>query len=309
MAENSREELNNFLTPDYVDLSALPAPKVIEELNFETIFQEMLADFKSKKPDYTALLESDPVIIALQCAAYRELLLRHRINEAAKASMLAYATGADLDNLAAFYDIERMVIDEGSPDAIPPIPPTYEDDTRLRLRTQLALESFTTAGSEKAYIFHTLSASTKVKSVHIDSPTRGQVLITILSTEGDGTADGELIKEVEKYVSAEDKRPLTDEVIVQSAEIVPYTVKAKVYVYPGPSIPVVEREYKETLKNYVAKRQKIGGIVARSGIYDAIHTEGVQKVELITPADDITPSKTQAAYCTDIELEVLVVNE
>ena len=125
------ETLKNFLTPDHVDLSSLPAPKVVEELSFEMIFQELLADFKSRRPDYDALLESDPVIIALECSVYRELLLRHRINEAAKANMLAYATGSDLDNLAAFYGIERM---------------ENESDERLRYRTNLALEGLTTAG-------------------------------------------------------------------------------------------------------------------------------------------------------------------
>ncbi|GHT57661.1 hypothetical protein FACS18945_2480 [Bacteroidia bacterium] len=181
-------DLKNFLTPDQVDLSSLPAPKVVEELSFEAIFQELLADFKSRRPDYDALLESDPVIIALECSAYRELLLRHRINEAAKANMLAYATGSDLDNLAAFYGIERM---------------EDESDERLRYRTNLALEGLTTAGSEKAYLFHALTASPSVRSASVQTPAAGQVVITILSIDGNGAADAELLAAVNDYVSDE----------------------------------------------------------------------------------------------------------
>ncbi|GAB7141314.1 hypothetical protein RsTz2092_12860 [Deferribacterales bacterium RsTz2092] len=118
---NAREDLQDFLTPDYVDLSAIPAPKVIEELSFGDIFDELLIDFKKRNPSYDALLESDPAIIVLECYAYRETLLRHRINEAAKANLLAYAAGSDLDNLAAFYGIERMVVDTGDPNATPPV--------------------------------------------------------------------------------------------------------------------------------------------------------------------------------------------
>lgn len=306
---SSRDELQKYMLPDYVDLSLLPPPLVVEELSFEQIFNEMLADFTKRKPSYEALLESDPVIIALECAAYRELLIRNRINEAAKASMLAYANGSDLDNLAAFYKVKRMVVDDGDPEAIPAIPPTYENDDRLRLRTQMAIESFTTAGAEKAYIFHTFSASAKIKSVDVYSPSPGEVVITILSNEGTGEASAELCKEVLEYLRADDRRPLTDKVSVQSAEIVFYDIKAKVYVYPGPSVPVVEQEYKNKLQDYVSKRHKIGEVMAFSGIYQALHTEGVQKVELEEPVADIITTNTQAAYCQNIQIEVLPTND
>lgn len=304
----TREDLQNLL-PDYVDLSALPPPSVIEPLDAEQIFSELLADFKERRPEYTALVESDPVIIALECAAYREMLIRNRINEAAKATMLAHARGSDLDNLAAFYKVQRLIVDKGDPDAIPPKEPIYENDDRLRLRTQLAMESYTTTGAEKAYCFHAYSASAKVKSVKIKSPNPGEVLVTILSTEENGGADENLCNEVLTYLNAEDKRPLTDKVSVKSADIIEYSVQAKVYVYPGPSIAIVEDEIKANLEKYTAKRHKIGEVLAYSGIFQALHTEGVQKVELYEPAQDIATTDTQAAYCTNTEIEVIIVND
>jgi hypothetical protein len=69
---SNRKDLGTFMSPDYVDLSVILAPKVIEELDCETIFQQLLVDFKARRTEYNALLESDPVIIALECAAYRE---------------------------------------------------------------------------------------------------------------------------------------------------------------------------------------------------------------------------------------------
>lgn len=309
MTVNSREDLQKYLMPDYVDMSALPPPQVIEELDFEVIFAEMLADFQQRKPEYNALLESDPAVIALQCSAYRELLLRHRINEAAKACMLAYAKGQDLDNLAAFYKVKRMVVYDGNPNAIPPILPTYEDDDRLRLRTQLAIESMTTAGSERAYFFHAYSASTKVKSLSVQSVVPGEVIITVLSNEGNGEADKDLINTVLTYLNAEDKRPLTDKIKVQSAEIITYSIKARIFVYPGPSIPVVQKEFEDKLAMYVAKRHKIGEVMAFSGIYESLHGEGVQKVELESPSENIVTTNVQAAYCSNIELEVVVIND
>lgn len=288
------EDLQKFLSFDYVDLSFLPPPKVVEELDFEAIFQELLADFKERKPEYDALIESDPVIIALECAAYRELLLRNRINEAVKANLMAYAVGTDLDNLVAFYGIERQ---EG------------ELDDRLRYRALLAFASLTTAGSEKSYLFHALSASPLVKSVSVQSPDKGKVLITLLSMEGNGAVDDELIQTVNNYVSAEDKRPLTDEVLVQSAEIIPFEVRAKVFIHSGPSVSITQEEVTTNLQKYLKKQHNIGSVIALSGIFDALHAEGVQKVQLLAPEADILTNKEQAAFCTNINLEVEIIND
>ncbi|GFR09240.1 UDP-N-acetylmuramoyl-tripeptide--D-alanyl-D-alanine ligase [Trichonephila clavata] len=50
---------------------------------------------------------SDPAMKILEVAAWRELLLRERINEAVKSNLLKFATGNDLDNLAEFHGVER----------------------------------------------------------------------------------------------------------------------------------------------------------------------------------------------------------
>lgn len=289
------EDIKGFLTPTYVDMSSLPPPKVIEELSFESILEELVVDFKKRMPAYDALLESDPAMIALETAAYRELLLRQRINEAAKANMLAYSTGTDLDNMAAFYGIERL---------------TDETDDRLRYRTQLALESLTTAGSEKAYLFHALTADPRVKSASVYSPTPGRVLVSILAVEDEEDADHKnLIAKVAAFISSEDKRPLTDHVSVQNAELVDYTIKAKIHIYFGPSTSVTEQECRDALTKYLDNHDTIGNIVALSGIFDALHTEGVKKVELISPMADIDTTKQQAPRCTNVELEFITAND
>ena len=48
-------------------------------------------------------------MILLEVCAYRELLLRNRlVMEAAKHTMLAYATESDLENLAASLGVENL---------------------------------------------------------------------------------------------------------------------------------------------------------------------------------------------------------
>ena len=276
-----------------IDLSKLPAPNVIENLSYEEIFQSILSDFLSKNPNYSTLLESDPAMILLEVCAYRELLLRNRINEAAKATMLAYATGSDLENIAATMSgVQKL---------------ENESDERLRQRTQLAPEGFSTAGPDGAYIFHALSASNDVKSVSVKSPNPGEVLITILSQNGSGIASQNLINTVLNKLSEDDVRPLTDRVLVQSAEIINYSVEAIITVYSGPSSVVVEAEARAALNKFILERHAIGLVVAISGIHKALHVDGVKKVQLIHPAADVVTTDEQAAYCDINNINISIV--
>jgi len=274
-----------------IDLSKLPAPKVIEELSYEEIFQDILSDFLEKNPTYSTLLESDPAMILLEVCAYRELLLRNRINEAAKATMLAYATGSDLENLGAHLGVQKLI---------------GESDDQLRQRIQLAPEAFTNAGSIGAYTFHALSASSDIKSVSVKSPNPGEVLVTILSKTGNGVASEGLIDAVLDKLSEEDVRPLTDQVSVQSAEIINYSVEAVITVYSGPSSAVVETEARAALDKFLDERHAIEKLVAVSGIYDALHVDGVKKVQLIHPTSDVVTTDEQAAYCNSKTISIVV---
>lgn len=92
-----------------IDISKLPAPAIVEELSFETILAEMRTRLLELLPAWTASdLESDPANKILEVAAYRETLLRQRVNEAVRACMIAYATGTNLDNIAADCGVARL---------------------------------------------------------------------------------------------------------------------------------------------------------------------------------------------------------
>lgn len=283
-----------------VDLSRLPAPNVIEPLSFEQIYGEMLASLQALLPSFDATVESDPAVMLLQVCAYRELLLRGRINDAAKAVMPAFATGTDLDHLAALMSVQRLVLDPGDP--ANNVPPTYEDDTALRARVVLAPESFSVAGPEGAYIFHARSADGDVLDASATSPAPGQVVVTVLSRSGDGTASQALLAKVADHVSAETVRPLTDAVTVQSATIVPYQITAALTTFSGPDGSIALAEAQRRVHEYRERQHRLGIDVTRSGIFAALHVEGVQNVVLTSPAADIVVDRTQAAFCTGINI-------
>jgi phage-related baseplate assembly protein len=285
-----------------IDLSQLSAPDVIEALDFETILEEMITDLQARDPAFNALVESDPAYKILEVAAYRELLIRQRVNDASLANMLAYAMGADLENLAAIQNVERLVIDPGDPEANPPVDPTYESDTALRARVQLAPEGQSTAGPSGAYEYHALSAHGQVLDVSVVSPVPGEVLITVLSTEGDGEPDQDLLDIVEEALNDETVRPLTDQVTVQAATIIEYTIEATLYFYEGPDRATVLAAAEEAAEVYAAAHHRVGHDIILSGLYAALHQPGVQRVELTEPSASITVDTDEASYCTGITL-------
>lgn len=290
-----------------IDLSLLPAPAVVAPAEFEALLlarkARLLALYdEASRPSIAAALalESEPIVKLLEESAYTELLLRARINDAARAVMLPWATGADLDNLAAFYDVQRLVITPANPDAIPPVPAVLEPDEDFRRRVQLAPAAMTNAGTRDAYLFHTLSASGTVKDAHVANPAPGQVLVTVLSRDGNGTASPGLISTVYARISADDVRPLCDGVTAQSATIVGYTVEAVINVLPGPSPAAVLEAALAALDATVYDLHNLGRNITRSALFAALHQPGAQGVALTSPAADIDIANDEAGYCTGI---------
>lgn len=289
-----------------VDLSRLPVPNAVEVLEYEAILAAMIADLAARAPELAAALavESDPLVKDLQVGAYREMLLRARINDAVRATMLATALGGDLDNLAALFGVARQVVTPADPAAIPPIAAVMEGDDALRLRTQLALEGFSTAGPRAAYEFHARSADARVSDVAVDSPEPGLVRVVVLSSEGDGQASSGLVSAVTTALNAEDVRPLCDTVLVQSAQIVPFAIDARLTLLQGPDISVILAEAQAELGRYLASIRGVGRAVRLSGIYAALNRTGVENVDLISPTADIVVAGTEAAHCTAAVVQI-----
>lgn len=286
-----------------IELSALPAPQVLEALDFEEIFQGDLTAFRAHMGEgWTAQLLSDPVTKLLEVGAYRTLLNRARVNDAAKALLLAYAQGSDLDQLAANVRLQRLVVQEANPDSVPPTERILEEDDALRERIQLVYEGLTTAGPRNSYILHARNASGLVADATAESPSPAVVDVTVLSLDDKGVASPDLLAEVMAYLNADDVRPVADRVNVRSAEILPYQFHAVLHMTGnGPENEATLAECRRRLQGWINPRRRLGVEVPRSAIDAQLHIGGVARVEL-TGWTDIRPSKAQAAWCDSFDL-------
>ncbi|MCF6763998.1 baseplate assembly protein [Pseudomonas fragi] len=282
-----------------LDLSRLPAPLVLEPLDFEALYQEALTDFRALMGgNWSAALESDPVVKLLEKAAYDKMMGRARINDAAKALLLAFARDSDLDHLAANYNVQRLLVVPADPGAVPPIEAQYESDDSLVERTLLAFEGMSIAGPRDAYVFHAMSADGRVADARASSPSPATVEVSILSRIGEGLASEDLLEVVRQALNDEEVRPVGDRVIVQSASLIDYQVEAVLYLYPGPEIELSLTEARAALERYINTQRRLGRDIRRSAIHAALHVSRVQRVELIHPAEDVVVLDHQAANCT-----------
>ena len=301
-----------------IDLSQYPPPEVLESLSFEAILTEIKAEFISQFPtdsieaaergvpsqaevSMTLTVEGNLVLKTLQAYAYHALIMRQRVNDAAKATMLTEATGTDLDNLASFYGVQRNIVIPGDETAVPPVDPVYEGDEVFRRRIIPAVDGFSTAGPVKAYQYWA-STVPGVKDSAVTSPVPGQVLVSILTYEGDGVPTAEILSDVEAVLSHEDIRPLTDQVIVQAGTVQDYTVTAQIYLYGGNDQTIVLAAAEAAVAAYVDDVKRLGFDVTRSGLFRALHQAGVQNVVLTSPAADLVMGETEAGNCTAINI-------
>jgi phage-related baseplate assembly protein len=196
--------------PALTYLASLPKPKVIEELDFETILADRKADLVARMQDFgidysVEMLETDAAIIQLREASFREVQLRGLGNDIARARYRAFATGADLDHLAEFYGVIRL---DG------------ENDERLNMRVTLAQQGASVAGPEAYFQRLAMGASIRVADVKVWREDVLPILhVSVLSTDNNGVADAELLGIVREAVAGDAARPMTTGTIIVEAGV------------------------------------------------------------------------------------------
>lgn len=270
-----------------IDLSAMTPPDIIETLDYEAIVKNMRDDLVARFPAIVGVidLESEPARKLIEAFAYRELLLRARINDAARALLLSSSYGSNLDHLGALFSTARQ---EG------------ETDDRYRRRIQLAPEAFSVAGPQGAYQYHALTVAPWARDVSAIMTSPGTIRVTMLKQGANPSPTPEELQAVLIALRDNDVRPLTDVVHVLAPQVVPVTIEARLTLYPGPDQTLVRTRALTALTEWVEKNRMLGMNLRRSALFARLHQEGVHSVELLSPAADVVLDETQVYAVTAI---------
>ena len=298
-----------------VDFSQLPIPSLVQELDYETIFNERKEKFialypvaEQEKWRNTLNRESDPVVKILQENAYLELLYKNKCNADARSLLLAYAEGPDLDHLALTeYGLVRLIISPADNSVVPPLPAIYESDERLKERCLLQYDGMNTAGSVNAYKFFTLSADGRVDGIkvysHIDNPYFLDIIISQIDSQN-GEATQELIGIVQQALDPEHVRPVCDRPIVKSSIASPYSINARLFVGKNAEDSLLLEAANIRIQSYIQKARKNGQSIRLSALYAALHVDGINRVVIDAPASDIEIDVYQHPHCTATNITI-----
>ena len=277
-----------------IDLAAYPVTDILESLSFEAYLARDRAEFTARwearravdptLPPLDAIgLDSDPSSLILQIGAYRETLLRARVNDRARDLTLVGARGRALDHIASTY--LRTARRAG------------EDDETYRQRAALAPESWSTAGPVGAYVWWALSASPDVLDVAVYSEDEGvclapEVRVVLLQRldptipDHDGTASAPLIATVRDALRRSDIRPLGDLVTVESCAPLPYDLTIVLRVRSGVSASTVAARAEARLRAYCDGRLRWAGDDVPGPVWLIGRTLGVETLAAIAMGGD-----------------------
>lgn len=299
-----------------VDFSQLPIPTLIQDLDFESIFNERKEKFialyetveQQEKIRTILNRESEPLTKLLQENSYLEMHYRHKCNIDARSLLLAYAEGPDLDHLALTeYGLTRLLVTPEDLTMVPPRTAIYESDERLKERCLLSYDVMNTAGSINAYKFFTLSADGRVWGVKVNSHIDNPYILDIIISQSDslnGEASNELINIVQKKLDPDTVRPVCDRPIVKSSIAQNYQILARLFVGKNAEDSLLLDTAKLRLDNYIQNSKKTGQSIRLSAIYAALHVDGISRVIIDSPSSDIEIDVFHHPHCTEKNISI-----
>ncbi len=296
---------------DNLDLSTVPAPDVFTPLDTEVIIQRMTTMMTALVPSLGPSLEveTNPITKSFQVFAYEITLWVANANRQSKGLLLAFARGPQLDHLAAFIPLKRLVITPADPSVFPPVPEVLERDDDFRARIRASYDGLSPAGNRGMWLRRAREASGEVKDVNPISPVPTEVTLYVLSQLGNGTASPELLLAVEEHLNPDDGRPHNDILRVESAAINEYAVHATLSVGPGPDAATLKSEVENRVRLFAAAQHRLKGEIDLDILRGQMVIDGVTRVAMTSPAQSIPRSESAAPFMTSLTIEVTNANQ
>lgn len=151
---------------------------------------------------------------------------------------------------------------------------------------RMSMDGYSCAGARGGYIYFAKKVSTGIGDVAVNSPEPGVVKLYVLMA--DGTPAGEEIKRaVLTECSADKVRPLTDLVLVEDAQTVPYDIAFTYYLQTGGAKSAAETSaaVNAAVEKYAAWQcAKLGRDINPDKLREYLCQTGIKRIELTAPA-------------------------
>lgn len=160
------------------------------------------------------------------------------------------------------------------------------DDDEYYELMRASMDAYSCAGARGGYIYFAKQVSTEIADVLAVSPTPGVVKLYVLMDDGE-LAREEIKNKVLAACSADEVRPLTDQVFVEDAEAVSYDVAFTYYIQTGSSgsaadIAAAVQMAVDEFNTW--QRAKLGRDINPSRLINLLMQTGIKRVDLKAPA-------------------------
>jgi len=164
-----------------------------------------------------------------------------------------------------------------------------EEIEPFRERTRMKPESYSSAGPYGAYMYWAKTANQLIVDVSVKSPSPGVVEIIPLMQGGEIPTQS-VLDEVYAICSAEDKRPLTDHVIVRKPEIVEYAIDYTYFIArSSAAIGLnIQQRTAEALEQFILwQKSALGRDINPSQLTKMLMKAGIKRVEIREPVHKV----------------------
>lgn len=199
-------------------------------------------------------------------------------------------------------------------------PYTEEGDDRYRERIHLAPTSFSVAGPDEAYKYYTLSANAQIVDAYIDVPSACVVNVYPLLAGGEIPGE-EILTEVEETLSADDIRPLTDQVTAIAPTQVAYDIELTYYCTEEneeAAVMLVETDG-GVIDNYISWQSEVlgrdinpdmlRGLIMSPDGHNMDGERVVEYVDITKPARTVLTKKQVAKHSGTLTVKHQVIEE
>ena len=164
-----------------------------------------------------------------------------------------------------------------------------ETDDHLADRVYHAPSAYSVAGPADAYAYYAKAANPLIEDVYVSSPAPTEVEVR-LSMHGGRLPSEELITNVTEYLSARDRRPLTDKVKVLAPDTVTYNIDLTYYIADARQAVALEiqKKVQDAIESYIMwQNSKIGKDINPSYLTHLIVEAGAMRVEINEPVHTV----------------------
>ena len=325
----------------------LPPPEIIQTPTFEALLASVKTDVLNYLAEHApedvdavrATFENEAELLTKFTEAFTVILQNHarQMNAQALQMFGMYATDTDMvDVIASQLGVTRQVIDEGDPDAFPPVPPKMESNESVLTRYYLAAFALASTGTRSGYRFHAMTLGGRPE-VEVTSPEKNTVMVTyrftdnemagltkdaqarkvtpgvvdcyILAHDGDGTPPQALIDATQAHLARDDIGQETDDITVKAPTIRRWRCEATLHISHGPDKAIVQQAAEKAVWAFGKQQHMLGGSVEPSMLYSVLlAASGAHRADLTNPLQPMRCAHSEAPYLESVNIAVVTEN-